>query len=638
MRPAEEYRARLDVRRATHARLTTVDTRFAFARLGAFAAGVLFATAAWAGWLTVWAIAVPVVVFIVLVREHDRVLRSLDAAAKAIAFYERGLARIEDRWTAGGETGERFRDPEHLYATDLDLFGDASLFQLLSLARTRAGEDTLATWLRAPTDVDEVIARQRAVADLTARLDLREALSLAGSDVRASVQTDALVAWAEAPPAVGGAWLRPIAVILTIAAAITLTIWIVTGNSRPFVDVAMIEIAISLPLQKRLAAVLHAAAAPAHDLDVLSVVLARLEQEQFDAERVESLQRSLGTSGPPLPGGGFGAAGTLASRAIRRMHRFVELHDWQHNIIFGIAASPFFWGTHLALSIERWRRLHGRRVREWLRICGEFEALASLSAYRYEHPADPFPEFAPSAGREAVLDGVQLGHPLIPSDRIVRNDVALNGAASPMLRSGEGHSRPPALFIVSGSNMSGKSTLLRTVGINTVLAFAGAPVRASKLVISPLRLGATLRIQDSLQEGRSRFYAEISRVRAIADLAAGPTPTLFLLDELFHGTNSHDRVVGASGVLRALLDRGAIGLITTHDLALTAVGDELAPRAANVHFDDRFEGGTITFDYIVKPGPVARSNALALMRAVGLDVPLDFARGEPLGSARGEKE
>jgi hypothetical protein len=389
--------------------------------------------------------------------------------------------------------------------------------------------------------------------------------------------------------------MRPVATLFSIAAAITLTIWMTTGNSRPFVDVAVIEIAFSLRLSKRLAQVLEGAATPAHDLDVLAVVLARLEQETFEAERVQSLQRILRSSGAP------------ASSAIRRIHRFVELHDWQHNILFGILSSPFFWGTHLALSIEQWRRVYGQRVREWLRICGEFEALASLSAYRYEHPSDPFPEFASTDRREAVFEGVQLGHPLIAASRMVRNDVRL--------------STSPALLVVSGSNMSGKSTLLRTVGINTVLAFAGAPVRASKLVVSPLRMGATLRIQDSLQEGRSRFYAEISRVRAIADLAAGSTAALFLLDELFHGTNSHDRVVGASGVLRALLDRGAIGLITTHDLALTAVGDELAPRAANVHFDDRFEGGTITFDYVVKPGPVTRSNALALMRAVGLDVP-----------------
>jgi len=207
---------------------------------------------------------------------------------------------------------------------------------------------------------------------------------------------------------------------------------------------------------------------------------------------------------------------------------------------------------------------------------------------------------------------VQLGHPLIPAARMVRNDVEL----------GEG----TQLLVVSGSNMSGKSTLLRTVGVNAVLAFAGAPVRAERVRISPLRIGATLRIQDSLQEGRSRFYAEISRIREVADLAAGPTPALFLLDELLHGTNSHDRAVGAAGVLRALVDRGAVGLVTTHDLALTAIADQFEGRAVNVHFDDRFDGGTIAFDYVMKPGPVTHSNALALMRAVGLEVPVDFAR------------
>jgi DNA mismatch repair ATPase MutS len=171
--------------------------------------------------------------------------------------------------------------------------------------------------------------------------------------------------------------------------------------------------------------------------------------------------------------------------------------------------------------------------------------------------------------------------------------------------------------------MSGKSTLLRTVGINAVLALAGAPVRAATLRVSPLRVGATLRIQDSLQEGRSRFYAEITRIRTLADIATGSPPLLFLLDEIFHGTNSHDRLVGASGVLRSLLNRGAVGLDTTHDLTLTSIARALAPRAVNVHFEDHFEGGEIHFDYRMKPGPVTRSNAIALMRAVGLDVPAD---------------
>jgi DNA mismatch repair ATPase MutS len=189
---------------------------------------------------------------------------------------------------------------------------------------------------------------------------------------------------------------------------------------------------------------------------------------------------------------------------------------------------------------------------------------------------------------------------------MIRNDVRLD--------------RMQRLLIVSGSNMSGKSTLLRTVGVNAVLAYAGAPVRATRLRLSPLAIGATLRIQDSLQEGRSRFYAEITRLRELADTARGPVPLLFLLDELLHGTNSHDRLIGATGVLRSLLDRGAVGLVTTHDLALTTAHAEL-PGAANVHFEEWFEQGQMRFDYTMKPGPVTRSNALALMRAVGLDVP-----------------
>jgi DNA mismatch repair ATPase MutS len=288
------------------------------------------------------------------------------------------------------------------------------------------------------------------------------------------------------------------------------------------------------------------------------------------------------------------------------------LHDWQHNLIFLIVSLPFLWGTHVAWAIESWRVRHGSTVRRWLAAVAELEALSSLSAYRFEHPGDPFPELVESHGRPvAHFESTALGHPLLPDAKCVRNDVRLDE-----------HQR---LLVVSGSNMSGKSTLLRTVGVNAVLAQAGAPVRAASLRLSPLALGATLRIQDSLQEGRSRFYAEITRIREISDRAKDDVPLLFLLDELFHGTNSHDRLVGASAVLRSLLDRGAIGLVTTHDLALTAIATALAPRAVNVHFDDWFEQGEIRFDYRMKDGPVARSNAIALMRAVGLDVPGDTA-------------
>jgi DNA mismatch repair ATPase MutS len=319
------------------------------------------------------------------------------------------------------------------------------------------------------------------------------------------------------------------------------------------------------------------------------------------------------------------ARGVPASRSIRRLHRLCEIHDSERNTLI-IPVGFFLLGQLelalslgavlqlvrpcVALAVERWRRRHGWEVRVWLEIIADFEALTSLAGYRFEHSDDPFPEIAAAeegTPTRATFDGVQLGHPLLPAATTVRNDVRLAGGTQ--------------LLVVSGSNMSGKSTLLRTVGINAVLALAGAPVRAASLRISPLEIGATLRIQDSLQEGRSRFYAEITRIRELSDMADGPVPLLFLLDELFHGTNSHDRVVGAAGVLRSLVDRGAIGLITTHDLAVTAVADELSDRAVNVHFQDWFEGNEIRFDYLMKPGPVARSNAIALMRAVGLDVP-----------------
>jgi len=596
--PADEYKRRLELRRRSHLVLSHRDRRHSTARLIVFGVFVLILALGWAGFVSFWILAIPTIAFGVLVQRHDSVIRARDAAARAMAFYERGLARIEDRWPGTGEQGERFLDDRHPYGNDLDLFGHGSLFELLSIARTQTGEATLAGWLKAPAAPAEIGDRQLGVDELTPALDLREALSLAGTDVRAGVNAEAVIAWAEAPPILSPPWVRWVAAGLTAIVVVALTVWLATDIERPLIVALLVQIAFAWPQQKRVERALRRADGAAHDLDILGHLIAHLEPQRFTSPRLAVLHRALASEG------------IAPSRAIRSLHRLVELHDWQDNLFFLLFSIPFMWGTHLAWAIEAWRRAHGRHIRQWLEAAGEFESFSSLSAYRFEHPADPFPVIvaAPSGGRApAIFEGANLGHPLIPDSRAVRNDVRLGAE--------------PGLLIVSGSNMSGKSTLLRTVGVNAVLAFAGAPVRADSLRIAPLAVGATLRIQDSLLEGRSRFYAEITRIRELADLAAGPVPLLFLLDELFHGTNSHDRLVGSSGVLRGLLDRGAIGLITTHDLALTAIARALAPRAANVHFDDSFDGSEIRFDYRLKEGPVTRSNAIALMRAVGLDVP-----------------
>jgi hypothetical protein len=595
---AQEYRTRLQARREAHATLTRADARLSHARLATFAAAVTVAVLAARGDLTSWWLLAPAAVFTVLLQQHERTTRARDAALRATVFYERGLARIEDRWAGGGETGERFRDDSHLYATDLDLFGRGSLFELLSIARTQPGEETLAGWLKTTAATDEVAARQAAVRELTTELDLRESVSRAGAAMSTGVNRQALVTWAEGPPILARRALRPISLLFTTVLIVAATLWATGGSSTPFIVIVVLQLFFANLQRGAVEQALHAGEGRAHDLDILAQVLHEIERASFSSPRLQALRRDLDTGGAP------------ASTAIRGLHRLVEMHDWAHNLVFTPIAVALMWDTHLAWAIESWRGRHGRQIGRWLTAVGEFEALSSLSAYRYEHPGDPFPEIVAAqegaAARDAVFQGTALGHPLLPSDRMVRNDVRLGGDAR--------------LLVISGSNMSGKSTLLRTVGINAVLALAGAPVRAAALRVSPLNIGATLRIQDSLQEGRSRFYAEITRIRQLADLARDARPLLFLLDEIFHGTNSHDRLVGAAGVLGTFLDRGAIGLVTTHDLALTAVANELAPRAMNVHFEDWFDRGELQFDYLMKPGPVTRSNAIALMRAVGLEV------------------
>ncbi len=595
--PLAEYSQRLVARRAEERRWSRADARLSYARLGVFGLGVLLAVGVVRADLPGWVLAGPVAAFGFLMQRHDHVLRRHTAALRAIAFYQHGIARIEDVWVGTGETGERFRDDHHLYANDLDLFGNGSLFQLLSIAATPAGEEALAAWLKHAAEPAEIRLRQEAVVELTPALDLRESLGRAAIDVRAGVQTDTLLTWAEDPPRLAPQWLAWVARAFTVAVVAAMVWLATTGEVSMLLVVLAAQSIFAFPQMRRIVQVLHRADAATRDLGTLSRLLSRIETETFQSSRLQQVQHRLRTGS------------VSASHAIRTLQRLVEIHDWQHNNVFLALSIPFMLGVHLAWAMEGWRRRHGASVRQWLAAAGEFEALVSLSAYRYEHPDDPFPEIVSGGGRVARFQGTGLGHPLLPAARMVRNDVSLDEGTR--------------LLVVSGSNMSGKSTLLRTVGANAVLAFAGAPVRAASLQLSPLTIGATLRIQDSLLEGRSRFYAEITRIRELADAARGAQPLLFLLDELFHGTNSHDRLVGASGVLKSLLDRGSVGLITTHDLALTAIADDLSGRAANVHFEEWFDAGEMRFDYRLKPGRVTRSNALALMRAVGLEVDAD---------------
>jgi hypothetical protein len=590
--PFEEYVQRRNLRQALVARYEKIHIRMGNLRLLLAGLAVIVFWASLRGhYLSFWWMAAPVAAFVGVAAYHSRILRARELAERAAAFYERGLTRVEDRWAGLGDTGERFDDPHHVYAADLDLFGTGSLFQLLSTARTRMGEDTLARWLLSPATAEKIRERHAAVDELRDQLDLREDLAVLGEDVGVGVHPDALLKWAESLNRMKPLWIRWLASFLAALAVSGGVVWAVWGFATPLVLVVVIEAVVTFRLKKPLEEVLHGTEHAFRDLDLLSGVLARVEAHTFHAPRLQALQQELLS------------AGVRSSQAIARLRALVDLISSRHNIFVRIIDAPLMYSVQVAFAAERWRRAHGNALRSWVDAIGQMEALLSLATYSFEHPADPFPEFTDGA---ASFDGEELGHPLLPAQLCVRNQVSISGETR--------------VLLVSGSNMSGKSTLLRAVGMNVVLAMAGAPVRARRLRLTPLQVGASIRVNDSLREGSSRFYAEITRLRRIFDFAGGDPPLLFLLDELLQGTNSKDRRVGAEGVVRALVNRGAIGLVSTHDLALTDIGGSVQGHLHNVHFQDDFTNGRMTFDYKLRDGIVTKSNGLELMRSIGLDV------------------
>lgn len=603
--PAREYRRRADASRLVVSERERLSHLIGNLRLLIFVIGVACAWAALSHshLIPLWTLLVPIAAFAALLVWHDYVLEQQRCAEKAASFYDRGISRIEDRWIGTGSTGERFRETDHVFADDLDLFGRGSLFELLSGARTPMGEATLAHWLLVPISVGGVRDRQHAIRELAPRIDFREDLAVLGGDVRVPKETDHLLTWAEAAPVPVSMLIRATAFALMLAAIATTVVGFANGLWSPLVLVIAVEGVIAWRWRGRIEQIVEPVSGAAADLALASVLVGRTERERFDSARLRAIAAGLENTGDP------------PSRAMARLKTLVNWADSRHNMLVRFLDVPLMYSLQVTFAVEAWRRVHGRSVRRWLEAFGEIEALSSLAAYCYEHPNDPFPELAE---REApFFAGEELGHPLLPSKSCVRNSVALEGTTSSPTNAAGKDEAFAQVFLVSGSNMSGKSTFLRTIGINAVLAMAGAPVRARCLRLTRLRIGAAIRVTDSLQQGRSGFYAEITRLRQIMDLASTDRFVLFLADELLHGTNSHDRRIGAEGLIRALLDRGAIGLVTTHDLALTSLVD---PRIRNAHFQDELRDGRMVFDYKLQEGVVTKSNALELMRSVGLDV------------------
>lgn len=606
--PRAEYTGRLKAREAVVAREEAAHIRIGYFKLLVIAAALVML---WLTWhkelLSGWWLVSPVVAYAALAIWHERVLRARGRADAAAAYYRRGILRIEDRWQgSGGETGERFRDAKHPYSEDLDIFGAGSLFELLTTARTQMGEERLADWLRTPADAETIRERQAMIAELREKIDLRESAAVIGTELRPVLHADALAAWAENAarlPSAGA--MRIVAVLLTLAAAATGILALANRPIFPLVGVLIANLLIFAWLFKRASAILGGLTSNAEGLKLFAEILERIEREDFSAPRLRLLKEQLG-AGTSAESSAANQTPQRASDAVRQLARLDSWIQARDGYIVKLLELPILYSIQCAYAADSWRARYGARVRAWLGTVAEMEALFSLATYAYEHPRDPFAEIAAEENGQPVFHGTALGHPLIAEAVCVRNPVTLDATTR--------------VLLVSGSNMSGKSTYMRTAAVNAVLALCGAPIRGESLRLSVLNVGTRLRTADSLQEGRSGFYSEVLRIRTIFELLQSALPLMFFFDELLEGTNSHDRTIGAEGLLRALLAKPAIGIVTTHDLALTEVVSALGPQVHNVHFQDYVEGGKMRFDYRLQEGVVARSNAIELMRIVGLDV------------------
>jgi hypothetical protein len=587
-----------DERRATLAALKARDRGLSFARvLSLIGAAIGLGVSVWSPWPQAGSTLCVggVLGFVALVVLHVRLDERMHRAEASVAYYDRGLARLDVALAKLQRTGERYLTAKHPYADDLDVFGKDSLFTLLDATETRFGEETLAGWLAAVGGAERssneiILARQEAVKDAAAHDSLREELSVVGSLIgEDKPDPRPFVKWVEGeehalvPP--------PVALLARIVPVVSVGLFVAgQAHALPqwaFAITVAIGVTISRIFGENTARIVMAASTKQSGLRRFATLFHLLANEKFEAARLVALQKELAQTG------------ATASEEMDRLGRIIGFLDARENEVFRALIAPIFmWDLNCAISLAAWAKRTRGAVGTWFHVLGEMEAIFSLAGFWKEQDL-VFPTLADGAAFEA--DG--LGHPLIPPARRVANDVTL----------------APAL-VVTGSNMSGKSTLLRTIGVNAVLARAGAPVCAKSMRIGPLTVATSLRVRDSLGDGVSRFYAELEKIKTVVGTSTAHPPALFLLDEVLAGTNARERIAGAKSIVRALIEAGALGAVSTHDIELCKLEGETDGRVKNVHFQEQVKDDVMSFDYKLRPGIVTSSNALRLMKALGLPV------------------
>ena len=537
-------------------------------------------------WYPPLALPVAVVAYRRYMRERDGQYRLW----RLRRYYERGVERVEGRWAGQGESGEEFRKDQHAYSSDLNLFGRGSLFERLCTARTEIGRERLAAYLQEPVSMKEARARQEAVAELKECTALREEVAVLGRNDFTESHWQTFREWLDSPPVAFPDWARG-PMMLTAAVLAVLAVGTFAGAVVPrralraAAPILFVHGVVGLLLRERANDVIAAVRRVSVEVGLVREGLELLARQPFRSAKLRGLMPDA-------------AAGST----VRKLERVLRVMEERNKDWFYLPSLLLMTGTQCSIAVELWRLRHEDEFRRWLEAWAEFEALNALACYAAECGEDPFPELVDDG---VVYDAAGLAHPLLVRRLAVRNDVRFDAQTR--------------FWLVSGSNMAGKSTLLRSIGVNAVLAYAGAPVTAVRMRISRFALCASISVGDSLVDGKSRFLGEVERLRQAVTLAEEQAPALFLIDEIFSGTNSEDRRVAAEAVVRKLVGHGAVGAMTTHDLTLTGIAEIAGLGGANVHMGCR-EGAAdpLDFDYRVKAGVTQERNALAIARMAGV--------------------
>lgn len=535
------------------------------------------------------------IAFLALVRAHASVRRRHARAAACAASASRDVARADGEWRVFPATGEGLAAPgrEADLAADLALLGHASLFQLLSRCTTPWGEGRLASLLLAASPARDLAARQQAAGELAGRAAWRRRFEAEGAIARPTRDAETLASELAAPSVFDRRpWLGPAAAglgIVTVAQIIAAGSWSLPTLAWPCVALNVLITALAASrLQSEYEPLLDRHEAVTACAGMLGV----LGRARFRTAPLRGLAaRARGSSGED------------AASALARLSRILDALGLRRNAMWWPVQALTLWDAWQVARLARWKRRHGAAVADWLLALGDAEALASFGAH-----AEVFGLGFPDVGGSPPLVASALAHPLLPQGRAIANDLSLTSTRR--------------VLVLTGSNMSGKSTLLRAAGLNAVLALAGGPVHAASMAMRPCRVLTSIRVTDALDEGVSLFYAEVRRLKAIVVAAEDPAglPVLFLVDEILRGTNARERHLASRALVTRLAGGGAAGIVTSHDVELTSIAASV-PAVVNGHFREEIRDGRMTFDYLLREGPVTTTNALAILKLEGLEVP-----------------